>query len=101
MGTADDLSQLAATVAQLAQTMAERDTETDPPPPPGPGTPERVMLTAEQAADRLGIGRTLMYRLIRSGDIYSVRIGRLRRVPAAAVHDYATQLTNETTNAAA
>ncbi len=43
------------------------------------------MLTVEEAAERLGIGRTLMYALITAGDVESVRIGRLRRVPADAL----------------
>ena len=55
----------------------------------------RVMLTAEQAAEALGIGRTTMYALIKSGDIESVRIGRLRRVPADAIAAYTQRLTAE------
>jgi len=42
----------------------------------------------EEAADRLGIGRTLMYALITAGEVESVRIGRLRRVPADALERY-------------
>jgi excisionase family DNA binding protein len=49
-------------------------------------------LTVEEAADRLGIGRTLMYALITAGDVESVRIGRLRRVPAAALEKYVSGL---------
>jgi len=45
----------------------------------------RVMLTVEQAADAIGIGRTTMFALLKAGDVESVRIGRLRRVPAAAI----------------
>ncbi|WP_024875356.1 helix-turn-helix domain-containing protein [Saccharomonospora piscinae] len=93
MATADELTQLAATLAKLAHSMAEQ--ATTPPPEPTPELPpERVLLTAEEAAERLGIGRTLMYRLIRTGEIESVRIGRLRRVPTTAIHDYATRLIN-------
>ena len=44
--------------------------------------PVRLVLTVEEAAERLGIGRTLMYALIATGDVGSVRIGQLRRVPA-------------------
>lgn len=55
-------------------------------------TTPRLMLTAEQAAEALGIGRTTMFALIKSGEIQSVRIGRLRRVPAAAVGAYAARI---------
>jgi excisionase family DNA binding protein len=45
----------------------------------------KLLLTVEEAADRLGIGRTLAYALVKSGDLESVQIGRLRRVPADAL----------------
>ena len=44
-----------------------------------------LVLTVEEAAERLGIGRTIMYALVSSGAVESVRIGRLRRVPADAL----------------
>jgi excisionase family DNA binding protein len=52
----------------------------------------RVLLTAEEAAERLGIGRTVMFKLIRTGEIESVQIGRLRRVPASEIQKYANRL---------
>ncbi|MFE6679592.1 excisionase family DNA-binding protein [Streptomyces sp. NPDC057729] len=54
--------------------------------------PTLVLLTVEEAARRLGIGRTLCFRLIRTGQLESVPVGRLRRVPADAVQDYVTRL---------
>ncbi|MFF7247613.1 helix-turn-helix domain-containing protein [Embleya sp. NPDC008237] len=56
------------------------------------GDPTLVALTVEEAARRLGIGRTTMYALIASGDIPSVTIGRLRRVPAEALGAYVAGL---------
>jgi excisionase family DNA binding protein len=44
-----------------------------------------LVLTVEEAAERLGVGRTVMYALVSSGAVESVRIGRLRRVPADAL----------------
>jgi excisionase family DNA binding protein len=52
----------------------------------------RLVLTVEEAAERLGIGRTLMYALIAAGDVESVRIGRLRRVPADALDAFVFRL---------
>lgn len=95
MSTAEELTQLATTLARLAHSMAEHAT-TPAPEPKTDVPPERVLLTAEEAAERLGIGRTLMYRLLRDGEIESVRIGRLCRVPVSAIHDYATRLVNGT-----
>jgi excisionase family DNA binding protein len=39
-----------------------------------------LVFTVEEAADRLGVGRTLMYALVSSGAVEPVRIGRLLRV---------------------
>ena len=54
--------------------------------------PIRLVLTIEQAAWRLGVGRTLMYSLVMSGEIESVTIGRLRRVPVECLTEYVTRL---------
>lgn len=54
--------------------------------------PTRLVLTIEQAARRLGIGRTLMYSLVTSGEVESVTIGRLRRIPVECLAEYVTKL---------
>jgi excisionase family DNA binding protein len=36
-----------------------------------------------------------MYKLIAHGEIDSIRIGRLRRVPTAAIQDYTSRQVNE------
>lgn len=52
-----------------------------------------TLLTVNEAAHRLSIGRTTMYALLKTGQISSVRIGRLRRIPAPALTDYTKRLT--------
>ncbi len=52
----------------------------------------RLLLTVEEAAQRLGIGRTLMYALVKEGEVESVQIGRLRRIPADSLPRYLDQL---------
>ena len=42
---------------------------------------ERTLLTAEEAAESLKVGRCKVYDLIRSGELESIKIGRLRRIP--------------------
>lgn len=50
--------------------------------------PTLVALTVEEAARRLGVGRITMYALLASGEIPSIAIGRLRRIPAEALSVY-------------
>lgn len=45
-------------------------------------------LSPGQVQEMLGIGQKLTYRLLHSGEIASVRMGRLYRVPKVAVIDY-------------
>lgn len=56
-----------------------------------------LVLTIEQAAQRLGIGRTLMYALVSSGEVESVTIGRLRRIPADCIAEYVNRLRLQST----
>jgi excisionase family DNA binding protein len=51
-----------------------------------------LLLRVEEAALRLGIGRTSMYRLLMDGDIELVQIGGLRRIPAACLGEYVDRL---------
>ncbi|MBD3004333.1 excisionase family DNA-binding protein [Streptomyces sp. 5-10] len=50
--------------------------------------PTLVLLTVEEAARRLRIGRTTCFALIRAGELESIPVGRLRRVPADAPAAY-------------
>jgi excisionase family DNA binding protein len=58
----------------------------------GSGQPDGLLLTVEEAAKRLRLGRTLVYRLIASGELESVTVGRLRRVPAQCLNEYVATL---------
>lgn len=71
-----------ALLDRVEDTVATPMTRTDP----------RIVLTVAEAADRLGIGRTLMYSLVSSGAVESVTIGRLRRIPADALTVYVDSL---------
>ncbi|TQF04594.1 helix-turn-helix domain-containing protein [Kitasatospora acidiphila] len=63
--------------------------------------PTLVALTVEEAARRLGVGRTTMYALVASGEVPSVTIGRLRRVPAEALKEYVAARTQAATSTVA
>lgn len=53
---------------------------------------QKLLLTPEEAAEVIGIGRSKMYELIRRGEIRSVKIGALRRVPFKAVELFVESL---------
>jgi excisionase family DNA binding protein len=57
----------------------------------------RVMLSVADAARCLSVGRSTMYELIRSGEIESVHIGRLHRVPADCLHEFVERCRREQT----
>ncbi|GAA4978097.1 helix-turn-helix domain-containing protein [Yinghuangia aomiensis] len=42
-----------------------------------------------------GLGKTAVFELLRSGRLRSVREGRARRIPAAAIREYMSLLTKE------
>ncbi|MEX5713694.1 helix-turn-helix domain-containing protein [Parafrankia sp. FMc6] len=56
---------------------------------------EKLLLTTNEAAETLGIGRSTLYDLIRSGKLRTVKIGRRRLVPVAALTDVIKTLTDE------
>ncbi len=60
---------------------------------PEQGDPTVLALTVEEAARRIGVGRTTMYALIASGEVPSIQFGRLRRIPTQALSDYVAKLT--------
>ncbi|GAA4828848.1 helix-turn-helix domain-containing protein [Saccharopolyspora rosea] len=89
-------TQLAAALASLAALLAEEQSPEPVEAEPEVRTlPDRTLLTVEEAAQYLGIGRTKTYELVKSGEIESVRIGRLRRVPRTAIDAYADRLINQ------
>lgn len=51
-----------------------------------------LLLTVEEAARQLRIGRTRMYHLVTTGAVGSVFIGRLRRVPLESLDRYVKSL---------
>jgi excisionase family DNA binding protein len=48
---------------------------------------------AEQAAEFLNVSRSTVYGLLRTGELRSVKIGKSRRIPHAALVEYVERLT--------
>jgi len=57
--------------------------------------PTRLLLTVEEAGRTMRAGRSTVYELIKSGELESVKIGRIRRIPVDAVQTYVTSLRQE------
>lgn len=63
-----------------------------PEPQAGIGRPPRELFTVDEAAECLAISRTVVYSLVKAGELESVRIGKLRRVPASALGEFVSRL---------
>ena len=61
-------------------------------PLPEPERSVRLLLSVEEAAQRLHIGRSTVYTLVAENQLESVKIGKLRRIPAQALEDYVATL---------
>src|SRR5215203_3673089 len=57
--------------------------------------PRRVLYRVEEAVILLGLSRSQLYELIRSGRLQTVTEGRVRLIPAAAIDAYVSLLTVE------
>ncbi len=51
-----------------------------------------LLLTTAEAAELLGVSRTTVYELLNAGQLESIRIGRSRRIPRAALVAYVDRL---------
>jgi excisionase family DNA binding protein len=47
----------------------------------------KLLLTVDEAAAVMSLGRTLLYRLVMRGEIISIKVGRTRRVPMWALRE--------------
>jgi len=57
--------------------------------------PAKLLLTVEEAARALSVGRTLMWELVMRRKVKSIKVGRSRRVPVAALQEFvARELAN-------
>lgn len=52
----------------------------------------KLLLSVEEAADTLSIGRTTMYALIKEGSVKTVQIGNRRVVPFGSLETYVAEL---------
>ena len=57
--------------------------------PPWEEEPQaKLLATIDEAANLLNIRRTLFYKLVREGEIPTIKVGRARRVPVISLREY-------------
>ncbi len=52
----------------------------------------KVLVSVEEAAELLSVGRTVVYRLVSRNEVRSVKVGRTRRIVVASLHEYVGRL---------
>jgi excisionase family DNA binding protein len=57
------------------------------------------LLTVEQVAELLKLGRITIYELIDAGELPSIKIGRCRRIPTSAIGAFIQRKLEEAANA--
>jgi len=60
-------------------------------------TDDQLLVTPEEAARRLSVGRTTIYELMARGELQSVNIGRCRRVPVSSLSLFVNRLIGDAT----
>ena len=53
---------------------------------------EPMLLSIDEASQRLSIGRSLLYTMLLRGDLVSVKVGKRRLVPVNALEAYVASL---------
>ena len=57
-----------------------------------------LLVSVDEAAGMLGIGRTTLYELIRRGDVRPIRIGRCVRIPQRELEAFVERLVGDSRN---
>ena len=62
---------------------------------PTVGLESKVLLSVDEAAVALSLGRSAVYDLIMRRELASIKVGRTRRVPVMALHHYVNRRLEE------
>jgi excisionase family DNA binding protein len=57
------------------------------------GTPleAKLLLSVDEAAILMSLGRSIVYDLVMRQQIASIKVGRMRRIPVSSLRDYVEQ----------
>jgi excisionase family DNA binding protein len=57
--------------------------------------PARLLLTVPEAAEALGVSRSVVYELMDSGDLRNIKIGRSRRILVTSLEEFIARRLSE------
>jgi len=57
----------------------------------GPAPVSKILLTVEEADEAMSLGRSFVYELVMCKRIRSVKVGRKRRIPVFALHEFVSR----------
>ena len=66
----------------------DRPLTRDHPPLRGTWPATKLLLDVREVGDALGCGKTYVYELIARGELQTVKVGRLTRIPAVALAEF-------------
>ncbi len=58
-----------------------------------PGSAPKLLLTPQEAAATLRMSRSSLYKFLLSGEIPSIKVGRMRRIPLIALREWVLKQT--------
>lgn len=58
---------------------------------------DKMLLSVPEAAEVIGVGRSVLYELLRDARLSSVTVGRRRLIPRASLIEFVTDLQRQST----
>ncbi len=55
----------------------------------------KVLVSVDEAAAMLSLGRTSVYGLVMQNELQSVKVGRMRRIVVSSLHNYISRLLDQ------
>lgn len=60
---------------------------------------DKLLLSPDETCEVLGVKRSTLFKMLEAGEIVSIKIGRLRRIPVEGIRTYVQKQVAEQTGA--